>query len=391
MYIINSRTDKPNIDFMVATLKDLVEYRGIRVENLNEKRIEIQKELDTYSKELFNLTGIKNPRSHIQIQEYFCKLNDEDTQKYIKNDLTGGVDTSEGALLSLSELGRQDAILLLQCRKLNSKMDSIKNLMKFVDTRGYIKPKVSTTVSNRINYTEPALMNISKEILWDVIKPEDGFNLWSVDIKNQEPHIIAYYLDIPEIKDIIEKGNGIYETLFSTIFPDETLTEVKRSELKTIWNALTYGASYNTIKQNYKNIDGKKVCNYFKKLQGIKNHKKNCKQKADNGFNSIETYFGTTMESDKIGSQLVRSLMDLAIQGTGADILALLIEHFYEWLSESPLDGLIDIYYTRHDELILSVSNDLKDDYTIELLTNLFTHKVDNWKEFSVKIKKITQ
>ena len=117
----------------------------------------------------------------------------------------------------------------------------------------------------------------------------------------------------------------------------------------------------------------------------MKDHKARCKDIVGVGRNYIDTYFGTRLGSPKVGNELVRSLMDLAIQGTGADILALLVKHFMETKEEG-----FELYYTRHDELILQVDRDIPCEHVKEVLTNMFTHKVDDWMPFQVKITKET-
>jgi DNA polymerase I-like protein with 3'-5' exonuclease and polymerase domains len=388
MFEINSDIDRPDINYMKNVITDLVSKRGIKVKNISTLTTEIKGQMEEYDKEILHLTGIANPRSSKQVKEYFGSLTDEDTLKHCTNEL-GEVLTDVNALTPLAELGRQDAILILKSRKLQAKLNSIKQLNP--DNNGIIRPQVDLLLSNRISYSKPNLMGIAKEILWDVVVPiQQDSSLWSVDIKNQEPHIIAYYLGIPELQRMIESGKGVYESLFAEIFPDEELTESKRSELKTVWNALTYGGSFNSFR-NKMQIDAKKVHNYFKSLKGMKEHKENCRKIATSGKNKTVTYFGTEVTSDKVGKQLERSLMDLAIQGTGADILALLIEHFYDWKDENDIDSLIELYYTRHDELIFEVSNSLSDEDVCNILSTLFTHKVDNWKAFDIKIKKVSK
>lgn len=392
MYYINSSTDKPNISNMLNIIINKVRVRGIKIKDVSQMRGEIQQQLDEITTDINCLTGINNPRSPKQVKEYFESLTDADTIKFCRDD-KDNIITDKASLISLADLGRQDAILILKHRKLASKLNVLKQLVS--DKLNIIRPNVSLLLSNRINYTEPALMNIHKEVLWYVIKPfdEEKNNLWSVDIKNQEPHIMAYFLNIPQIKSILADNNskGLYESLFEIIYPDEEFTQTKRNEFKTAWNALSYGCGSNTVRNTLKQLDYKKVVNYFKSLSGMKLHKARCKKIANSGRNTITTYFGTELESDKVGNELVRSLMDLAIQGTGADILALLIEHFYKWKESNANGSLIDIYFTRHDELILEVSKELPDDIVCNILSDIFVHKIDDWQEFSIKIKKINE
>jgi hypothetical protein len=51
------------------------------------------------------------------------------------------------------------------------------------------------------------------------------------------------------------------------------------------------------------------------------------------------------------------------------------------------------LYFTRHDECIIEVSKDFEDKYTvdgvIDVLTDLFEHRIDDWEPFRVKVEKI--
>ena len=168
---------------------------------------------------------------------------------------------------------------------------------------------------------------------------------------------------------------------------------MEKSEFKRAWNALTYGSSKMGINRICKNIDADVIYKYFTGIKEFKQYKKRCKDLADRNINHIETYFGTTVYGDSIGAGLKRQLMDLPIQGTGSDILALLVEHFDEEVSARELDEYMDIYYTRHDEIIVEVDSYIMDNYSneevITTLRDIFEHQVDDWEPFMVKIEKV--
>lgn len=106
---------------------------------------------------------------------------------------------------------------------------------------------------------------------------------------------------------------------------------------------------------------------------------------------TVETYFGTVLYANELGKRLQRVLMDLPIQGTGADILALLIKHADEELEKRGLDDVMDFYFSRHDELIFEVDGEYANRVGLEKvfdeLRDITEHQVDDWAPFHIEIK----
>ena len=78
--------------------------------------------------------------------------------------------------------------------------------------------------------------------------------------------------------------------------------------------------------------------------------------------------------------------MDYPVQGTGSDILSLLVKHFE---TEGIAEGL-SLYYTRHDELILEASKEYMSGLSSgELegrMREIFQHQVDDWEPFQIEV-----
>lgn len=455
MYYINSKEDKPDINKLYKRVVNLMD-KGIAIQNVDNLYNSLQENKGKLLNSIRDNYGIENPNSYNQVSAYFQKevnkeiiqfKNEIDTKfnvLEIKNILsicyTNNLDkvdsyidtisehldingyelntikdsinellntsimrylykggkwvTNKEVMLQLSLMGREDAKQLIQYRRVKNYVENVEKFKTYSDGKGYVHPIVSLGKTNRINYSEPALLNIPKDILWKVIAPRKKGNiLYSIDIKNQEPSILINMLGIEELKNILRVGEKLYENIFYTIF-NKYPNEIERKEFKVSWLALTYGASVKTIQENCKYIDGKAVYKYFNSFKEYKEYKSKCNALAKKNVQTMYTYFNTMLVADELGSRLKRVLLDLPIQGTGADILALLVEHFDEEIETNGLQDYIHLYYTRHDELIVEIEREyfeaIEEEEIINLLSYIFEHQVDDWVPFRVDIKIVT-
>lgn len=502
MFRISTSSNKPDANRLKKTIEDLM-VRGIKVGNVVSTYNFFSDMANSLSMRLKCEYGIENPNSPKQIEQFFIRSNNSVFYSVCFQD--GKWTSNQEVLQDLKSKGYEFADILMKYRKAKKLADSSKSLMQAADKDGLIHPIVSLTKTNRISYTNPALMNIPKKLLWDVITPRNAGNvLWSVDIKNQEPSILINILGAPKLKEALTAPSGLYEHMYSLCFepkvkcnvfllPDcenevvskqeliqnekippvmyspslpecamringadiitidtvvmraptgkqPTLPEyvdlytnagnirakviwpdipakelgkpkilevegtlvgvelvcegVYRKEFKTAWNAMTYGSSKRGIMEMCKHIPGEKVYNFFYSIPQMKQYQKIWKQQAEMGVQYSKTVFGTLLYANKPDTrQLARSLMDLPIQGTGADILDLLIDHFYTEIGNRQLEGLIELYYTRHDEAIVEVNGDWQNqvgaDYVKSVLQDIFEHQIDDWTPFRVDIEPV--
>lgn len=168
--------------------------------------------------------------------------------------------------------------------------------------------------------------------------------------------------------------------------------KAERKEFKTAWLAISYGASIFGIKMSCKTIDGTRVYNYITKINELKEYRSAIDKKARALDNGIRTIFGTPMYAgeEEDYKKLKRILLDLPVQGSGADILSLLIKHFYDYTKEKGIDDKLSIYYTRHDELIIEVDKGYLDSVGEESVENtlrdMLEHQVDDWTPFKIEV-----
>lgn len=168
--------------------------------------------------------------------------------------------------------------------------------------------------------------------------------------------------------------------------------KAERKEFKTAWNAISYGASIFGVKMACKTIDAKQTYNYITKIAELKDYRNQIDKMARSGNTRIGTIFGTPLDAGYTEDykKLKRVLLDLPVQGSGADILSLLIKHFYDYTSEKEIFDKMSIYYTRHDELIIEVNgewlNEVGEVKVEEILRDMLEHQVDDWIPFKIEV-----
>lgn len=454
MYIIDSSVEIPDIGYLRDRMVESMS-KGIAMRDLAILYNEFRRNRDIAAKTLMEAYGIGNPNSSQQILEYYNTVLNKDIvlaleesglnatkgdimpyvydlfkkgiheitseviseynitftddtealidclSRLVNNNIINSMyrddkwTTNKEAMSELALKERQDAIDILTYRKAKKYAESVQSFIDALCGDGMVHPKVSLGKTNRLNYSNPALMNIPKQLLWNMVGPRrEGNMLVSVDIKQQEPWIMINLLGIADLKALLGSNGDLYEEVFKQIF-DREPEPIERKELKIAWNAMTYGASVYGIRAQCRNIDGDKVYKYFSSIPEFRKYKGKCSALAKKGVQTATTYFETKLFANELGSKLKRVLMDIPIQGTGADILALLVKHFDTEIENRAISDMMDIYYTRHDEVIIEVQqelvNDIGKEKIFEIVQDIFEHKVDDWEPFKVEIKEVTE
>lgn len=514
MYHINRKEVKPDVGYMEAIISDLMN-KGIRLADCENLKNRYNEMADALKKDIQTKYGIENPNSSKQVIDFVSDMAAK-ADVALKNDIINVCYDSDkqkwtsdaSAFGTLADLGYEFAQDILDYRHVKKYAETIDSVVKCKDKDNLIHPSVRLGKTNRVQYREPALLNIPKAILWNMILPyEESNSLYSVDIKNQEPNLLINMTGAKELRFALESEEGLYETMFKqcfkpctqanvlidtfpenrvysitelkqlgTISPasympirpmtksvyydgkkvvgietvclgsekgllpnlpdtvsvetedgniynvkvtwesaekkykksnDYTLTgeleglevrvsKAERKEFKTAWLALSYGASAFGIKKMCKVIDGNRVYNYITKINALKEYRSAVDKKAKALDCRINTIFGTPLYAGEYDDYkaLKRVLLDLPIQGSGADILSLLIKRFYSYTKEHKLEDKMWLYYTRHDELIIEVNGEwlaeVGDEKVKEILKDMLEHQIDDWTPFKVEVEKVT-
>ena len=397
MYHIKSGIDKPDFMFLLEELEGIVKGKGLRLSNkIFEIKDKLSKDVSSFNALIVSQYNINNPNSSAQILKYMRENLEYDLLEICRDEKTGKLSSSKENLTELSKLGCAFAIDILNYRKYKKQLEYVEGLLGNCDRFGRIFPNIDLGATNRVNYTDPPLMNIPKEILWDVLTPRvDGNYLVSVDIKNQEPTVLINWKNIACLKAKLTSERGLYFEIFVEIFNKEP-NDLELKELKTVWLALNYGATKIGIKNICSFIDGEAVYDYFNSIKEIKRYTGEAYGLSKAKCRVAYTYFGTKLNlSAKDVNSLKRQHLDFPIQGTCSDILSMLVKRFRWYINTYNLKDVLSIYYTRHDELIIEVdktfyekrnaSKDEKDHINC-LLGDILNHKVDDWVEFKTKI-----
>lgn len=399
MLYLDTSSDVPDREFLEETVEAIAEH-GIKISDTSELLSVLVNERRKYLAELNNVYGIANPNSSQQVIAALKELAskefpviaevcvDERTKKWSSN------------AEKLGELKSADvpiAFTLSKYRELNNMVSSINTINGLKDPYGFVHPDISYGRTGRINYSNPALMNINKKVLWNILEPESpDYTIYSVDIKNQEPWILINMLGIDGLVEVInsDRSNSLYDAIYKAWFgyyPDQ----LERKEFKTAWNAMTYGASKKLILNSCRhNPNADFLYEKFNSIKELKDYRKECSSKGFSGYRQCTTLFGTKLECDGYrGMALARQHMDYTIQGTGVDILAFLNSNLNDKIEEYGYEELVKPYLFRHDEIDVAVHKNLfellGEDGVNDFLTDTFEHQIDDWSPFKVEIARI--
>ena len=215
MYRIDSTKEKPDAKGLLESVAKMMN-RGIRVGNveaLYDTCIEIQ---ERWKKDIKQKYNISNPNSSAQVISYLDSLNDARVVEVCTSN--GKWTSNKQVMLELSYYGYDIGTDIVGYRTAKKYADSIKSIIDAKDSSNLIHPSVTLTKTNRISYKEPALMNIPKQLLWDVVVPyKPGSVLISADIKNQEPSILINANRVKSLQPALQADIGLYEAMFSKL------------------------------------------------------------------------------------------------------------------------------------------------------------------------------
>lgn len=408
MYNISLEKDTPDIEYAVRRIRDSVE-KGISISGDESTLMKLEEMCREIENNLYQTCGIMNPNNQADIIRFYDRISDglsgfeKDTANFVYGPpdnnparflfRNGKWTTDKEALMGLSEAGYQSASEILEYRKIKNYCHVWRSFLEARDKDGRIHPRITVSKTNRINYSSPPLINIPRDLPGSLIQSRRKGNLlFSADIKQQEPAIMVHMLGLKELREFIKVHKDLYAGIFIEVF-GRNPKPTERDEVKKIWNAMTYGASLKRIKNMCRYTDGDRIGKYFNSMWEFKKYRRKCMELADQGVRSMKTYFGTVVYACENGPRLWRVLMDIAIQGTGSDIMALLIKHFDEEVSKRGLMEVMDIYYVRCDEIILEIQREFAEengtDMVNKLIKDLLEHQIDDWEPFLMEINQM--
>ena len=368
--------DKPDHDFMIEKAEEWARRGFLFDPNTWQDMIEIVEETE---QQLLKL-GLKNPNSDKEVEHFLQSFNSLEIASALYDINRGRWNLSVNALQNVAKkyTGILEIDLLAEYKAARATASAFVTLARHLTEDNRAFPKVDTTLTNRVMFVQPNITGLPKSIRpFLPLNPKSV--LISVDIKAQEPSLIIYFYGSDKLKEVLLADDpylGIAQLAFGPL--KYGLTDGERAEVKKVWNVTAYGGSYATVKSMCKLIDAETLSRFIRAEIQTKGITKN----------SLYTCFGTKLVRNR-GKSWSSVLLNTIIQGTGADIMALLVENFYA-IPEAEREG-IDIYFTRYDEVVLEVTEKCIEKNTLEgVLTKIqsfFAHTINNELKFKIEAK----
>lgn len=251
-------------------------------------------------------------------------------------------------------------ISVIEFKKIESLIKSVKTISKKLDTQGRIHPEFNQTTcpTGRI-YSY--IQNLSKEVRRVLIPDEEKNVFIELDWSQQELRILGALSQEPVFLDCFAKDEDLHRRVISEMFhkPVAEVTAEERKFGKTINYALIYGQEAPGLAWNL-NIPLKKaqelIDQYFSSLPMIQRFKNESRDRFLRKGCS-ETVFGRKTHLDLSGPNRERELRRVfnhIIQGTGADILRMTLVR----LSETLKGQQAKLKFCAHDSIYLEAKKD---------------------------------
>ncbi|KAA0257715.1 DNA polymerase I [Deferribacter autotrophicus] len=336
---------------------------------LDEKLINIEKEIFDYCKEEFNLNSPKQLSVIL-----FEKLG----LKPVKKTKTG-FSTSEEALKELIIQNPEHFILIekiLAYRELNKlKSTYTVNLLNYADESRRIHSEFNQTgtATGRISSTNPNLQNIPTSSdygkrIRDCFEAESGFSFVSFDYSQIELRILAHLSKDEKLLEAFHKNEDIHTKTAKEIFNVDKVDARLRRIAKAVNFGIVYGLSPYGLARDT-GISQKEASDfidkYFKLYPKVKDYIESIiKQAGEKGYTETilrrKRFIRNINSKNKMLRQRAeRIAINAPIQGSAADIIKLAMISVYKYLQDTKIDARMILQI--HDELIFEVKDDVID------------------------------
>ena len=323
-----------------------------------------QLETDIYNEagEQFNINSTKDLQ-----RIFFEKLQFEIVKKTPKGQPSTDTETLE--ILSQQHKLPQ---LLLRYRELNKLYSTyLTAYPRFINKhsgRVHASFNQAGAVSGRFSSSNPNLQNIPAELRKTFVPKNNEYVFLGADYSQMELRILADFSQDKNLIDAFNSGKDVHTLTASRVFnvPFNKVTSKQRKLAKTVNFGIVYGMSaYGLAARTDLSIDEAKkfIDSYFKHFPEVKRYLTKIKGYAvKHGF--VFTKFNRRKhlkkvfsKDPKIKKEGLRQAQNIPIQGTGADILKMVMLQLHERLQG--FDAALVL--TVHDELVFEVhKNDLE-------------------------------
>lgn len=359
---------------LISVLADM-EMTGVKIDTewLDKLSIDLSKQLDDLTKEIYSLAGQEfNINSTQQLGDILFSKLKLPTGKKTKT----GYSTNEAELKRLSDEGYELPSRILQYRTI-AKLKST-----YIDALpGYINPKTgrvhttfnqAVTETGRLSSSNPNLQNIpikteeGKEIRRAFIS-EDGYLIMSVDYSQIELRMLAHLSKDPILIEAFNKGEDIHSSTAALIFglPKDQITSDMRRKAKTVNFGIIYGISAFRLSKDLGISTSEAqefIDSYFKTYFGVKTYLDEVLKFArKNGYvttiSGRRRFIPEICAQDKVQRESAeRTAINTPVQGSAADLIKIAMINIANFIKSEKLSSRLILQI--HDELVFEVLED---------------------------------
>lgn len=364
-----------DVELPLVEVLGSMEYYGFKIdkEELNGLREEYNEEIDTLTRDIYELADIEfNINSPKQLGEIlFEKLS----LPVIKKTKTGYSTDVE----VLDKLKEQHPIInkILRYRQIvklkSTYIDGLLNLLNKDTDRIHSSFNQTITTTGRISSTEPNLQNIpirtddGRKIRKAFIAENKDYILVDADYSQIELRVLAHISRDSKLIEAFNTNEDIHTKTASEVFnvPREEVTSLMRSNAKAVNFGIIYGISDFGLSRDL-NISRKEakeyIDNYLRNYEKVKEYMENIVELGkDNGY--VETILHRRRyipelkaKNFNIKSFGERIAMNTPIQGSAADIIKVAMVKVYNELKNRNLKSKLILQI--HDELIIEADKE---------------------------------
>ena len=243
----------------------------------------------------------------------------------------------------------------------------------------------TVTATGRISSAEPNLQNIPVRTdlgrqLRKVFIPKDNCIFADADYSQIELRILAHLSNDSTLIDAFNSDKDIHAVTASKVFnvPIDEVTSAQRRAAKVVNFGIIYGMSSFSLGQDLEitRKDAEKyIKEYFEGYPGIRKYLDDCVESAKEKGYSLTSFLRRRPIPELKASQFMqrefgkRVAMNAPIQGTAADIMKIAMINVRDALKKNGLSS--EILIQVHDELLLEIKNDEKDEVVKILQTEM--------------------
>ncbi len=243
----------------------------------------------------------------------------------------------------------------------------------------------TVTATGRISSAEPNLQNIPVRTnlgrqLRKVFIPKDNCIFADADYSQIELRILAHLSNDTTLIDAFNSDKDIHAVTASKVFnvPIDEVTSAQRRAAKVVNFGIIYGMSSFSLGQDLEitRKDAEKyIKEYFEGYPGIRKYLDTCVESAKEKGYSLTAFLRRRPIPELKASQFMqrefgkRVAMNAPIQGTAADIMKIAMINVRDALKKNGLSS--EILIQVHDELLLEINNDEKDEVVKILQTEM--------------------